>query len=68
MLVSMSLELQTQLRNMEVHIIIMHLKKLFDVANKTARCETFKKLFQCKLIESSSINTHVSRMIDNFRN
>jgi hypothetical protein len=51
MLSNMSLKLQTQHWNMNVHIIIMHLKKLFDATSIIERYETFKELFHCKMIE-----------------
>jgi hypothetical protein len=63
MLVSMSPEFQRQHENMDVHTIIMHLKELFYKANKTERYETFKELLCCKMTESSSVNTHVLKMI-----
>jgi hypothetical protein len=48
---------------MDVHTIIIHLKELFYKANKTERYETFKELLCCKMTESSSVNTHVLKMI-----
>jgi len=62
-LASMSLELQTQHENMDAHIIIIHLKKLFDVDNRTERYETSKKLFHYKIKEGSL----VLRMNDYFK-
>jgi hypothetical protein len=45
----------------------MHLKELFDVANRIEMYKTSKKLFRCNMIEGSLINTHVLRMISYFR-
>jgi hypothetical protein len=52
MLANMSLELQTQHENIDTHIIIMHLKKLFWCIEMY---ETFKELFHCKIKKGSSI-------------
>jgi len=43
--------------------MIMYLKELFDEANRTEMCVTFKKLFCCKMIEGSSLNTYVLKII-----
>jgi hypothetical protein len=59
MLASKSPELQRQNENMDAHTMIMHLKELFDEANMTERYETSKELLYYKMIEGSSINTHV---------
>jgi hypothetical protein len=67
MLANMSFELQTQHGNKDAHIIIMHLKELFDVASSIEMYETSKKLFRCNMIEGSLINNHVLRMIGYFR-
>ena len=64
MLPCMSLELQN---NMDAHIIIMHLKELFDTASRTKRYETSNKLFRCKMTYGSSFNTFVLRIIDYFK-
>ena len=63
----MSLELQTQHGNIDNHIIIMHIKELFDATNRIKRNVTCKRLFYYKMREDSSMNIHVLRMIDYFR-
>jgi hypothetical protein len=52
---------------MDVHIIIKHLKELFDTIRCTKRYETSTKLFHCKMKEGSSMNTYMLRMIDYFK-
>jgi len=42
MLATMSPELQRQHKNMDAHIMIIHLKKLFEEASRTKRYETYK--------------------------
>jgi len=37
---------------------------LFDEASRIEKYETSKELFRCKMIKSSSMNTHVFKMID----
>jgi hypothetical protein len=49
MLASISSELQRQHENMDAHIIIMHLKELFDEASRTERYGTSKEFFHCKM-------------------
>ena len=66
-LVHISVELQTQHENMNAHIIITHLKELFDITNRTERYETSKELFYCKMTEGLSMNTHMLRMIGYFK-
>jgi hypothetical protein len=51
MLASMSHELQRQHENMNTFTIIIHIKELFDTANKTRRYKTFKEFFYCKMTE-----------------
>jgi hypothetical protein len=63
-----SLELYTQHRNLDAHIIIMHLKELFNVASKTKRYEISKKLLCFKMIKDSLMNTYMLRMIIYFKN
>jgi hypothetical protein len=41
----------------------MHLNELFDEASRIEMYETSKKLFCCMMIEGSSVNTHVLKMI-----
>jgi hypothetical protein len=48
---------------MDVHTMIMRLKKLFDEASRKERYETSKELFHCKTTEGYSVNTHVLKMI-----
>lgn len=45
MLTNMSLELQTQHRNMDAHVIIMCLKELFDETSRTERHRALKEFF-----------------------
>jgi len=52
---------------MDAHIIIMHLKELFDARSRIERHETFKELLHCKMAEGSSMNTHVLRIIGYFK-
>jgi hypothetical protein len=61
MLASMSPELQRQHENMNVYIMIMHLKELFDDANRNERYKTSKELFRCKMKGGSLVNTYVLR-------
>ena len=49
MLASIPSELQRQHENMDAHIIIMHLKELFDEASMTERYKTSKEFFHCKM-------------------
>jgi len=63
MLVSLSPKLQRQHENMDVHTMIMRLKKLFDEPSRKERYETSKELFHCKITEGYSVNTHVLKMI-----
>jgi hypothetical protein len=67
MLASMSFKLQTQHENIDAQIIIMHLKKLFYAIRYIKRYETSKKLFRCKMTESSLVNTCVLKMIGYFK-
>jgi hypothetical protein len=53
---------------MDAHIIIVHIKELFDATSRIERYEISKKLFIYKIIEGSSTNTYVLRMIGYFRN
>jgi hypothetical protein len=53
---------------MDAHIIIVHIKELFDATSRIERYEISKKLFIYKIIEGSSTNTHMLRMIGYFRN
>jgi hypothetical protein len=67
MLASMSLEFQTRHENIDVHIIIMHLKKLFNTIRYIKRHETSKELFHCKMTRGSLMNTCVLKMISYFK-
>jgi hypothetical protein len=49
MLASLSPKLQRQHENMDVHTMIMRLKKLFDEASRKERYETSKELFHYKI-------------------
>jgi len=62
-LASMSSKLQKQHENMNIYTMIMYLKEIFDKVSRTKRYETTKELFHCKMTGSSSVNTHVSKMI-----
>ena len=64
MLVNMSPESQKQHENMDAHIIIIHLKDLFDMSSKIESYETFKELFCFMMITNSSINTYILKIID----
>jgi len=59
----MSHVLQRQQENIDVHTMIMHLNELFDEASRTERYEISKELFCCTMVEGSSANTHVLKMI-----
>jgi len=48
---------------MDVHTMIMHLKKLFDEANGIERYETCKELFHYKMIVGFLVNTCVLKII-----
>jgi len=63
MLTSILPKLQRQHEYMDAHIMIIHLKELFNKTYKTDRYEISKELFHCKKIESSSVNNHVLKMI-----
>ena len=56
-------KLQKQHENKNTHIIIMHLKKLFDTIGRTKKYETSKELFRCKMADDSSLNTYDLKMI-----
>ena len=62
-LASISPELQKQHEHMDAHTMIMHLKELFDEINRTEMYKTSKELFRYKMIKSSSVNTHVLKLI-----
>jgi hypothetical protein len=51
---------------MDIHIVIIHLKKLFDVASRTKRYETSRELSYYKMTKCSSINMHVLFIIENY--
>jgi hypothetical protein len=59
----MSSELQRQHENMNTYSMIMYLKEMFDEVSRTKRYETTKELLYCKMTGSSSMNTHISKMI-----
>jgi hypothetical protein len=48
---------------MDVHTMIMHLKKLFDEASEIERYETFKELFHYKMTGGFLVNTCVLKII-----
>ncbi|XP_017974494.1 PREDICTED: uncharacterized protein LOC108661573 [Theobroma cacao] len=63
MLASMTPELQKQHKHMDVQSMILHLRDLFDKEGCTKRYEISKELFQCKMVEGSSVRPHVLKMI-----
>ena len=64
MLASMTLELQRQHEDMNAHDILMHLQELFGAQSCYERFQTSKELFQYKMTEGSSVNTHVLKIIN----
>ncbi|XP_038697173.1 uncharacterized protein LOC119994639 [Tripterygium wilfordii] len=63
MLATMNSELQKQHENMEAFEMIEHLKKLFQEQARQERYDISKALFQCRMAEGSSVNSHVLKMI-----
>jgi hypothetical protein len=59
MLTSILPELQRHHGNMDAHIIIIHLKELFDIISVTERYKTSKELFHWKMTKSSFMNTYI---------
>jgi len=53
---------------MDAHIIIIHLKDLFDMSSKIESYETFKELFCFMMIKNSSMNTYILKMMIVLRN
>jgi hypothetical protein len=62
----MSLELQRQYENINIHTIILHLKKMFDATSRSEIYEIFKELYHYKMTEVFLVNTHVLIMISYF--
>ncbi|KAJ8899333.1 hypothetical protein K2173_018307 [Erythroxylum novogranatense] len=62
-LACMSPELQRQHENMDAPTMILHLKELFGAQSRVERYQISKALFQCKMAEGSSVDTHVLKMI-----
>ncbi|XP_038706913.1 uncharacterized protein LOC120002286 [Tripterygium wilfordii] len=60
---TMNSELQKQHENMEAFEMIEHLKKLFQEQARQERYDISKALFQCRMVEGSSVNSHVLKMI-----
>ena len=63
MLANISPKLQGQHEDINAYTMIMHLKYLFDKASRTDKYETSNELFRYKITNSSSVNTHVLKMI-----
>ena len=64
MLASMSNELQRQHEDMDIPSILFNLKELYGEQNRTARYEISKQLFHAHMIDGTSVQTHVLKMID----
>ncbi|KAJ8478076.1 hypothetical protein OPV22_021803 [Ensete ventricosum] len=63
-LVSMTLELQRQHESMDADSILLHLRQLFEKHGITQRYEIYKKFFQARMTEGTSVENHVLKMIE----
>ncbi|KAG5243719.1 Retrotransposon protein [Salix suchowensis] len=63
MLPSISPEFQVKHENIDVHIMIMHIKELFDETSKTERHEITKDLFRYKIAKGFLVNTYFLKII-----
>ena len=64
MLASMTNELQRQHESMDTQSILINLKDLYGEQSRTARYEVSKQLFRARMIEGTSIQEHVLKVID----
>ena len=64
MLASMCNELQRQHEDMEPRAMLLHLMELFVEQSRTQRYEISKSLFRARMAESSSVQSHVLKMIE----
>ena len=64
MLASMNNELQRQHEDIDVPSILFNLKELYGEQSQTTRYEIFKQLFCTRMIEGTSVQTHILKMID----
>ena len=49
---------------MDVPFILLNLKELYGEQSRTTRYEISKQLFYARMIEGTSVQTHVLKMID----
>ena len=49
---------------MDTHSILLNLKELYGAHSRTARYEISKQLFSARMMEDTSMQTHVLKMID----
>ncbi|XP_016742953.1 uncharacterized protein [Gossypium hirsutum] len=63
MLSTMTLDLQKQHEDMVAYDMIQHLKELYERQERQERYETSRPLFQCKMVEGTSVGTHVLKII-----
>ncbi|XP_017621194.1 uncharacterized protein LOC108465370 [Gossypium arboreum] len=63
MLATITPKLQKQYEDMIAYDMIQQLKELYKGKTRQERYETFKALFQCKMVEGSPVGTHVLKMI-----
>ncbi|KAJ8458195.1 hypothetical protein OPV22_031121 [Ensete ventricosum] len=64
MLASMTPELQRQHESMDANSILFHLCQLFEKQGRTQRHEIYKKHFQARMTEGTSVENHVLKMIE----
>ena len=64
MLASMCNELQRQHEDMEPKAMLLHFMELFVEQSRTQRYEMSKSLFRARMVESSSVQAHVLKMIE----
>ena len=64
MLPSMCTELQRQHEDMEPRAMLLHLMELFAEQSRNQRYEISKSLFKARMVESSSVQAHVLKMIE----
>ena len=64
MLASMCNELQRQHEDMGPRAMLLHLMELFAEQSRTQRYEISKSLFRARMVESSSVQSHVLKMIE----
>ena len=64
MMASMCNELQRNHKDMERRAMLLHLMELFAKQSRTQRYEISKSLFRAQMVDSSSVQAHVLKMIE----